>query len=432
MSDAPSRPYTIIAATVKKLAQAYVRVKKPTVVAVAGSVGKTSTKLMLAHLLSGKNTSYMDDSYNNGLGLYLSVFEQKIPTSLTSPWQWVKTFGVCLMRFVKPAPDILIVEYGIDHPGDMDDMTNFIQPDISLLTAVTPEHMEYMKTIDGVGDEETKVLKAAKQFGVYNADDVAAKYISGIKTPLHSYGSNASNDASYVIEKWLRDGAEVSVTISGTSMHIPRVQLVSEPLVRQLIGAALVAHKLGVTNEELSPLLASATPAASRMRLFDGIHGSTIIDDTTNFSPDAGIEALKALKRLPAKRHIAVLGNMHELGEYEDEGFERVSNEFAGLSIIVLVGKLSIEKFTPYAKQAGFIEGETLLHYDTSVAAGIALRDQLQKDDLVIIKGPFGGFYLEETVKKLLANQDDSQYLTRQSPFWQERKKAHFGDAYFK
>lgn len=430
MSDAPSGFYRLIAGTVKRLAQSYVRVKKPTVVAVAGSVGKTSTKLMLAHLLSDKRVSYMDDSYNNGLGLYLSVFERKIPTNLHSPFAWLRTFAGILLTFVTAKPEILILEYGIDHPGDMDDMVAFIRPDVSLLTAVTPEHMEFMKTLDGVADEETKVLAAARQFAIYNADDVAAKYVTHITTPLFTYGSSPDDIFSYTIKEWTKKGARISITGKELSLGGLDVQFISEPLIRQLVGAALLAHKLGVETRSIEAKLQSATPAASRMRVFDGISDSTIIDDTTNFSPDAGVEAIKALQRIPAERRIAILGNMHELGDYLARGYADVAKEFVGLDTIALVGDLSIETFGPLAKKLGFIEGETLFTYPTSVEAGIAFRDKVQAGDVVLVKGPFGGFYLEETVKKLLKNPDDSRFLTRQSNFWQVKKQKLFGEAY--
>ncbi len=430
MSSSTSSSYRLIAGTIKKLAQCYVKIKKPTVIAVAGSVGKTSTKLMLAHMLQSKKISFMDDSYNNGLGLYLSVFERKVPTNLHSPLAWLRTFGGITKTFISTRPDILILEYGIDHPGDMDAMVAFIRPDISLLTAVTPEHMEYMKTLDGVAEEETKVLQAAKQFALYNTDDVAARYITHITTPLATYGSSSKNDLNYSVQKWTNRGAQISIQGDLLSLKDISVHFVSEPLIRQLVGATLLACKLGIEPAEIRKQLQSAQPAASRMRLFDGINDSTIIDDTTNFSPDAGVEALKALKRIPAKRHIAILGNMHELGDYADKGFKDVAEQFEGLDIIALVGDLSREKFSPHAKRHGFTEGETLFYYDTSVDAGIAFRSTTHKDDIVLVKGPFGGFYLEETVKKLLKNKNDEQYLTRQSDFWQIKKQQIFHDKY--
>ncbi|MNQ09259.1 UDP-N-acetylmuramoyl-tripeptide--D-alanyl-D-alanine ligase [compost metagenome] len=428
MASSGSLPQRIISGTFRHLAQSYVYQKKPLVIAVGGSVGKTSTKLALAHLLATeKKVSYMDDSYNNGLGLYLSVFNQKVPTNALSPIGWAKVLTRSLATFLRSGPDILILEYGIDHPGDMDEMIQFIQPDIGFLTAVTPEHMEYMKTIELVGEEEVKILSGSKQFGIVNTVDVEDRFINNLPTTLYSYG-NATSTADYTVRSWTNKGALVEFQIEDLHLDDVLVHFISEPLIRQLTGAALLAKKLGVSPEGIRHGLETLQPAASRMRLFEGKQDAVIIDDTTNFSPNAGIEALKSLKRLDVTRRFAILGNMHELGDYADIGFKEVAQEFNGLDTIVLVGDISVEHFLPLAIEQGFKKDETLFTFSDAPSAGIFLRDKLETGDAVLVKGPFGGFYLEEAVKKLLKNPADSQYLTRQSDFWQRKKRQQFGE----
>ncbi|MNH28773.1 hypothetical protein D3C79_889630 [compost metagenome] len=119
---------------------------------------------------------------------------------------------------------------------------------------------------------------------------------------------------------------------------------------------------------------------------------------------------------------------MHELGEYADKGFSEVAKEFTGLDMIVLVGDISVEHFLPLATKQGFKKDETIFICPDAPSAGIFLRDQIQDSDAILVKGPFGGFYLEEAVKKLLKNPADSKYLTRQSDFWQRKKRQQFGN----
>ena len=413
------------------LARTHVALHKPLVIAVAGSIGKTSTKLALYELLrTEKRVSCMDDSYNNGLGLYLSVFELKVPTK-TTPFAWFGLLLTAVWRLITRHPQILIVEYGIDHPGDMDEMTNFIRPDISLLTAVTPEHMEYMKTLDGVGEEEIKVIQAARQFGIINTVDVDAKYRENISTTWYGYGDHVDekNSGYFTLKELTSEGAIVDVSLDGTQLGDINVKIISLPLIRQLTGAALLAQKLGISEASLRKALESIEPAAGRMRLFVGVNDMVLIDDTANFSPVAGVAALQTLKRIPATRRIAILGNMHELGDYIAPGYAAVGEEFSGVDVLLLVGELSKEHFGKIALEKGFVEGVTLFMFDSAPEAGIFARDQLIKvGDAVVIKGPFGGFYLEEATKKLLKNKDDSKLLTRQSDFWQRKKRAQFGE----
>lgn len=427
VKEAISRPEKIVSSIFKSGAQIFVKIKQPTVVAVAGSVGKTSTKLMLRDILkTEKKVSCMDDSYNNGLGLYLSVFEIKVPKNNRSILSWAKLILVMLSRFITHKPEILIVEYGIDAPGDMDEMIGFIRPDVSILTAVTPEHMEFLRDLDTVGKEETKILKAARNLAIVNHQDVSEKYLKNLD--IVKYGS-ATSKGQYKIKEWTRKGAVVDFTLDDWVLENVEVQFVSEALIRQMSGAALAAKRLTVSETAIKSALGYLEPAASRMKLFPGIKDSVIIDDSTNFSPDAGVEALKSLKRLPAKKHIAILGNMHELGEYLEKGYSDVAKEFTGIDTLLLVGDLSPKIFGELAKEQGFEEGLNLFKFDSSVKAGVFARDTLDLDKAAILtKGPFGGWFLEEATKRLLQNPSDATKLTRQSEFWQKKKQAHFGE----
>lgn len=411
------------------LAKMYVALHRPKIVVTAGSVGKTSTKLMLAKLLATeKNISFMDDSYNYGLGLYLSVFERKVPNR-TTPVAWLKAAVAALGHFFKHR-EILILEYGIDHPGDMDELVAFIRPHAAILTAVTPEHMEYLQTIDIVGEEETKIIRAIREFGVVNVADVDAKYLVDITTKWYSYGADGA-DAYYTVKERTAEYTVVDMTVGEVVLQAVKLAVIADTSIRQIAGATLMAHKLGISAEAIAKAMPEIMPAASRMHPLKGANGSLLIDDSANFSPVAGIAALRTLKELPAKRRIAILGNMHELGDFIEEGYGDVGREFAGVDILVLVGELSHEHFGRIAESMGFKKDENLFYFDKSVDAGFYVRDHLASEgDVILIKGPFGGYFLEEAAKKLLANPEDTRLLTRQSPFWDRKKRAIFGDAY--
>lgn len=418
----------------KSLAKSYVSAKRPLVIAVGGSVGKTSTKLFVAKLLEQeKRVAYMDDSYNSGVGLYLSVFRLKIPTNLHNLFAWFGVLLRALSRFLQRGPEILILEYGIDHIDEMDEYVAFVRPDIAVLTAVSPEHMEFLHDIDTVAREELKLVENPRQYSVINGVDVAEKYTRRLQGKVYRFGANKA-DANYEITRWTTRGAVVTFSASGLTIKDVSVSFIAEPLIRQLSGAVLIAHLLGVSAESIRAGLEQLEPAASRMMLLEGVNESTVIDDTTNFSPLAGIEALKALKNIPAKRRIAVLGNMHELGDYADEGFTAVASHFKqDIDMLVLVGELSVEKFLPLATDFGFKIDKNLFTFNDAVSAGVFMRDTIaKKGDAILVKGPFGGYYLEETVKKLLKHPADASKLTRQSDFWIKKKVAHFGDAFWK
>lgn len=429
MASEKSPQLRIVEGFFRGLAKSYIVIHRPKIVVTAGSVGKTSTKLTLAKLLaSEKNISFMDDSYNYGLGLYLSVFECKVPDYMTLS-AWFKTTVQALGHFFVHR-DVLLLEYGIDHPGDMDKLVAFARPHTAVLTAVTPEHMEYLQTIDTVGEEEIKVIAACRDFGVVNTADVDEKYLSDLKTKWYSYGSIGA-DAHYEVEERTAEYTVITIIIGDVIFKSLKVPVIADALIRQTTGAVLMAHKLGISVGAIEKTIPTIMPAASRMHPLKGVNNSLLIDDSANFSPVAGVEALKTLKSLPATRRIAILGNMHELGDFIEEGYADVGKEFDGINIMVLVGELSHEHFGRIAEEKGFKEGEMLFYFDTSIQAGLYVRDHLAKDgDVILIKGPFGGYYLEEAAKKLLASPEDVKYLTRQSTFWDHKKRALFGDTY--
>lgn len=433
MSDVSpnSRSKRLVETTFFYLAKLHIFIHRPTKVIVVGSVGKTSTKMALAHMLkTERKVSFMDDSYNDGIGLYLSVFELKVP-SRTTPIRWLGLLLKALWHMVHRHDQILVLEYGITKPGDMDAMLRLARPDVTVLTAVTPEHMEYLKTIDIVGEEETKAVRAAKQYAVVNAVNVDEKYLQGVNIPLLMYGDTDTADAHFDIRTVSSDGARVDFVIDDVALDNVHVQIISEPLIRQTAGALLAAKRLGISSDGLRKAVEEITPVPGRMRLFEGLHGTTILDDTANFSPIAGVVALNTLKKIAAKRRIAILGNMHELGDYAQVGYDEVGAAFDGIDVLVFVGDLARDYFGPIAKQKKYVENKSLFFFDESTVAGAFVRDTLLKPgDAVVVKGPFGGYYLEEATKKLLAHPDDSRHLTRQSSFWLHKKRAHFADRF--
>lgn len=420
--------YNVIEKLFEKLARSYIKLKCPFLIVTAGSVGKTSTKLYVGQLLASEKTvNYMGESYNNGLGLYMSVFKIKVPTSIKNPLPWIGRILKALAAFIKPGAEFMVLEYGIDSPGQMDEMLGLAKPDIGILTAVTPEHMEFLKDLDTVAREETKIIRASKKRSFVNEDDIDKKYIPKDVSNITFYGTGKLSTATYQIHRIDAEGALVDFTVIKTELPSLRLQVISEPLIRQLTGAIAVAMAAGVSADGVKKALQKFEPVPGRMRLLRGVNGSSLLDDTVNFSPIAGIRALETLKQFKAKRRVVVFGNMHELGEYGEQGFADVAEHFKHVDMFVFVGSLAQKYFTPAAAGLGHKLGDTILEFDDAVTAGKTLRGKLLPGDAVLIKGPFGGFYLEECTKQLLADPSDSVKLIRQSDFWLRKKRNIFG-----
>src|SRR5687767_12997068 len=118
---------------------------KPKIVAVTGSVGKTSTKLAIATVLSERYRVMAHyGSYNTPIAVPMAMFNIKVPTKLRSPFAWLKVFSQMRKQLKSEYPyDVLVLELGTDLPGDIAYFRKYLQPDIAVVTAVAPEHMEF-------------------------------------------------------------------------------------------------------------------------------------------------------------------------------------------------------------------------------------------------------------------------------------------------
>ena len=148
----------------------------------------------------------MDDSYNKGLGLYLSIFQQKVPDRST-PLGWIVTMFQTIGYALTHSPRIMVLEYGIDGPGDMREMIDFVRPDVCHADSRHTRTHGILKTLDIVGEEEIQSVAAVRQFGVVNVVDVPQKFTDTLTVTWYSYGRDDSDtELSYTGMAHVRDG----------------------------------------------------------------------------------------------------------------------------------------------------------------------------------------------------------------------------------
>ncbi len=158
-------------------AKRYLAKNNPKIVVISGSVGKTSTTQAIATILKAKfKVISTISSYNTSLGLPCSIFEQKLPQTLKNPFAWAKIFFANeAILFSKQEIDVLVLEVGSDVPGELAQFA-WLKPDVAVVTAVTPEHMEYFKTLDAVAKEELSVARYSQKV-LINKRMVDEKYL---------------------------------------------------------------------------------------------------------------------------------------------------------------------------------------------------------------------------------------------------------------
>jgi len=394
------------------------------VIAVAGSVGKTSTKLAIAQVLGTKEAvRYQDGNYNDRLTVPLIFFDQTEP-AIFNVMAWFKILRQNNKLIKGDYPyKYIVVELGTDGPGQLEKFA-YLKPDIVVLAAIAPEHMSYFGTLDAVAAEELEVRKYAQKL-LINTDDTPAKYLQGID--YIGYGLNGGTYQLNVSARSDLQAPKGSLQISSNEKIDVQLATIGSQGAKISLGAAAVAHLLGFTYDEIKSGLLAIKPVPGRMQILAGINNSTIIDDTYNASPIAVKAALEVLYAAESPQRIAILGSMNELGASSQALHEEVANycDPQKLSLLVTIGKDANQYIAPIATSKGC----KVMSFDDPNKAGQYLAPILQELAIVLAKGSQNGVFAEETIKPLLANSADSQKLVRQSEYWMNVKRQQFPPA---
>lgn len=388
-------------------------------VAIAGSVGKTSTKFAVANLLgSHMRVRWQQGNYNDIVSVPLVFFDLPLPR-IFNPLSWLVTFMRIEISLRKPYPyDVVVVELGTDFPGNLAQFKKYIDADIGILTAIAPEHMTYFKGIDAVAKEELTIVELSEKL-LINIDLCEQQHLALLEA-YASYGTH--QDAAYRLMNVepTKDGLRFKIEkndrtlLAGTHDSVAATQLIA------LTAAVAVGDMLGLDQAMLKQGITAVHPVEGRMRRLQGIKNSTILDDTYNASPEAVQAALDTLYSIEAPQKIALLGNMNELGDFSPEAHKKIGAYCnpRQLDLVVTLGPDANQ----YLADEAIRKGCRVIRVNTPHAAAEEIEKTLRDGAVILAKGSQNGVFAEEAVKKLLANPGHASLLVRQSDYWLKRK----------
>lgn len=406
---------------------------KPKIIAITGSVGKTSAKDAIYNALKDNlHIRKNQKSFNSDIGTPLTILG--LQNGWSDPVFWLKNIFVGATRiFSFKYPEWLVLEIGVDRPGDIEKITKWIKPDVVVITTfpTIPAHVEAFETPEAVIAEKTKLVLAMKKDGflILNADDERVmKTASLSKGTVYTYGikEKGSIQADNVVISTARGDSWEKPT--GMSIHIDYGDS-SVPLlihgglgvqhIYPILSALAVGVALKVPFLSLVQSFGDYTTPAGRMRILSGMKDSVIIDDTYNSSPIAFEKAIDVFSQIksPGKK-ILIIGDMLELGK-----FSSAEHKKAGILIgkmnpefLVTVGPRSMES-AQEAISAGMKE-EKIFQFKNSTEAGMWAKDYVEKGDVVLVKGS-QGMRMEKVVEKILLNKERQiGLLVRQDSVW--------------
>jgi len=337
---------------------------KPRIIAITGSNGKTTTKEILVNILKrGFSLHYNEKNYNNAIGVSKSML------SMTGK------------------PDFCIFELGTNNKGEIRELAQMTEPDISLITNVNPSHLEGLSNIEGVLEEKLSLFNFTKNNGsiIVNADDpnILKNYKKG-QHKVTSYGIQNEADFRLSIEKDLGWGGAILLFKSPEFKIRTKTTLLGKHNLYNILAASTVASITGASAELISEGIETFESYAMRFNPRKSNKGFIVLDDTYNANPSSMEWAIKTLLDLPCKgNRMVILGDMQELGEktcfYHKELGNFLRN--TGIQKILLIGnhmKHAFEELKNYDTTIIFKNKKEIIEY--------ALQN-LKEDDAVLVKG---------------------------------------------
>ena len=372
---APPAPGIVVDDTLRALQALARRVRRDSgarVVAVTGSVGKTTTKELAAALLETRYRVFRNrGNLNNHVGLPLSLLE------------------------LRTRPEVAVVELGMSGPGEIRRLVEIAEPDVRVWTNVGEAHAEFFPSIEAIADAKAEILTGASPGAVVvanAADRRVMRRVAGFPGRVVTFGVGVEADVS-------ADGVE-DLGLDGVRARL-RTPVGAAAVRTRLLGRGNLANVLAAVGVALTfdvPLAAAVERAAAveapphRGRMHRLAGGVVVIDDSYNSSPLAVETALATLARTGrAGRRVAVLGEMLELGARADELHRAAGRAAAaaGVDLLLTVGGDPARALGRAAVGAG-ADAAGVLHCATSDEAAARAAAAVRDGDVVLVKGSRG------------------------------------------
>ena len=347
---------------------AYYRAKfAPIVIGVTGSVGKTTTKEMIAAVAAARGPVLKNaGNFNNEIGLPLTLFE--------------------LAKKHKTA----VVEKAMRGPGQIAYLARIARPSIGVITNIHMTHIELLGSMEAIADAKGELLDFLPPDGaaILNGDDPYFDYLSRRSNArVVSFGESPRADVRATSSGLDSKGCCAFKVTTPTGSFDVRVPVPGEHNIKDALAAIAVGEVLGIAHDAMREALAKFVPPEKRSNVIPARRGFVIIDDTYNASPASMQSALKTLAMMEGGRKIAVLGDMLELGEHAVEAHVELGRAVrdAGVDVLVVVGQLA-KLISRAAIDAG-LPVESVSEFDDSWQAAREVPGKLRERDVVLVKG---------------------------------------------
>ena len=384
------RAYQLI---LKNYAVRYLKRNKPYIIAVTGSVGKTSTKDAIYQVLSARyKVNKNQGNYNNEFGVPLSILGLNVGKY---PFGWAKNIllGFLKSLIAKNHFDKIVLEMGADHPGDIKYLTSFIKSDIAVVTRVASSHLEFFGSLENVAKEKGMLVEALDSNGwaVLNYDDVSVKAMTNRMNKTNKnvifYGLDKNADIFASGITMDQRGIDFTVHYKKESKKA-HLNIIGKHLIYSVLAGIACGLVCDINLEKCIQAAENFQMEKGRLNMIKGINDSMIINDTYNANPESVRAAIQTLDDLAGKkRRIVVLGDMLELGSESDEFHREIGKMLVDkVDLLFAVGEKSKFIFEEAKKKMG----DKVFWFPDSSSAINTVKESIKSGDILLVKGSRG------------------------------------------
>lgn len=438
-----------------KCAKKYLTRHQIFTIGINGSVGKTSCRMIiyqtLRKALPDMNIYTSPKNFNGELGMSLSIFQ--IEERTPSVWNMIKEGSLILWKafFGRKAYDVIVLEYGIDRPKEMEFLLSINKPHVWVFTAIDAVHSEQFGSPADIAHEEVKMVKNAREIVLLNEDDAYARQVRDqIAVDIFSYTTSGLNDADLSFShesieenegKNHKSKSEFLISFDAKikdKIYSLQTNLIGKPNYGYLLVGLAIAQICvrKFRGEELDmqyfleePLIYTLQPG--RCSIFAGKEDSLIIDSTYNSSPlsmrkliDTTLQIQKSLK---VKRKVMlVLGDMRELWDLTEQEHRLLAGYVHQSADQICLLWSSMKYYLLDELEKLSVDIKTVKLGKNAQELWIWIANFLKDSDdkwIILFKGSQNTIFLEEAVKQVLQDKKDITKLTRQSEWRMGKKK---------
>lgn len=399
----------------------------PQIIGITGSVGKTSAKEAVFLAVSGKfRTRKNIKNYNNEIGIPLTIIGAE--SGSRSFFKWLKVFFKWLIIVLFPLeyPEVIVLEMGVDRPGDMKRLTDFIPVKIGIVTVISSSHLEFFKGIDQIAKEKGKIIEDLPRGGIaiLNVDDeLVSGMMEGVESEAISYGFSegaqvrATNVVS-VFEDGKPQGLSFKLDYQGKSVPVRLPHIIAPHQIYAVLAGVSAGIAMKINLVDIAKALDNFSPPPGRMNILQGAKESMIIDDTYNSSPKSSLAAFETIEKIKSSRKIAVLGDMLELGKEEEAGHKEIARKIFAMNVDIFFAVGDRMKIAVCELERLGYPKEKIFWFENPGEAGTVLLQKIKPGDLILVKGS-QGMRMEKIVEKIMAEPAKGRnFLCRQSKEW--------------